>query len=121
MSEIWEQLEEYVVKLFQKRWPGLHRTNRSGGVSGDGDMRASNTRKDMPSPFPLHIDCKYRANNSISCTHREFRKAELEARQWSEIKTPVIVRQIKTGEKFAILKLEDLAELVIELDERRQL
>ena len=118
--KLWEELEKRIVKEFSDRWPALHRTNRSGGVSGDGDGRANPIRKDMPSPFPLHYDCKYKNNSSISCTKNEFDKAEKESLQWGDIKIPVIFREVDDGRVFAILKLEDFSSILKEWDENRK-
>lgn len=118
--EKWEELETYVVRYFNKRWPGLHKTNRSGGVSGDGDCRSSVLDKRNPSPFPIHIDCKFKSNKSISVTLNEFKKIEQQAKTWAGYKTPVIVRQIVTGQRYAILPFDDFADMVMELDKLRE-
>ncbi|MDB4726376.1 hypothetical protein OAF54_02975 [bacterium] len=108
----WQALESYICKYLQRQWPRLHKTNRSGGVSGDGDMRAQG--------FPYLIEAKYRDDKAISVRLDDYLKARKQAMQFAGDKSPVLVRQVSTGERFAIMGFEDWAEMAIELDTLRK-
>lgn len=100
IKEQWEELEDYTLQQLKKVWPESRKTNGSGGVSGNGDIKNSE----------LVVECKYRTRKNIIIDHKQWLKVSEEAELL--LRAVALVSENRSGERLITMKLEDFIEIM---------
>jgi hypothetical protein len=103
MLKPWKKLEYYVANKFKELGDQTARpTKQSGARTEKGDVITN---------FPWRIECKQRNTKDITVSLATWNKNRASIPFNSHI-LPLLVLENKTGQKFAVLDLDDFFEIL---------